>query len=108
MMSDRLTRQNAELLGDQSFVVITASGTLEVYEHVAHIDSTAGVIALAMPPVAACKGGLYTILVSTYVSAITLTAADSHDFTAPTLNGQYDGVVLYSDGERWWEMATRT
>jgi hypothetical protein len=105
---NRQTRLNSDILRDDAKVTKTASATLASYELQVEVDSTSGVIAIAMAPVAEMAGRIVTIHVTTYVSAITVTAADDTDFEAPALNGALDGAVLYSDGRRWWTLSAKT
>jgi hypothetical protein len=85
-----------------------ASCTLNVRETLVHINSTSAVIAIAMAPPAEMAGKFVTLYVTAYTEAITVTAADSQDFAAPTFNGVDDGAVLYCDGIRWWTISART
>ena len=84
--------------------------TLAVYEQVVLLDTDTadGTFTLTLPPVAEAAGKSYSISVVDANGAVTIQDQDDslawHDIA--TLDADYDGVVLYSDGLRWWTLAT--
>jgi hypothetical protein len=97
-------------LGDSFFAKKIASCTLKSYEKFVNIDSSAGATAVAikLPPVAEMCGEMIVLYVTGFSGAITVTAADSVDFSAPDFGEANDGALLYSDGVHWWTLAVRT
>lgn len=106
---DRLDEE--QLRQEDFFVTKTATCTLKPYERLVFIDSSGGATAvtITLPPVAEMRGKLLVLYASAEPSGtITIAAADSVDFSAPTFDGVDDGQLLYSDGIHWWALATRT
>lgn len=91
-------------------VVKTATCTLAAHERHVLIDSSGGAdITITLPPPDECVGAIFTLYVSAYSGAITISdGSKSADFTAPTFNGVDDGQCLYCDGRAWWQFGTRT
>lgn len=84
------------------------------------VNSTDGAITLYLPPVASAEGKIYSVFVRTYISAVYVYDynSDSEDFhhhgksntgsTAKwTLDAANEGLLFYSDGVRWWVIASR-
>lgn len=106
---DRFARQMEEIVGDEKFAVKDESCTLEVYEQQIRVDSTDGAVEIKLPSVAEAKGRFYSIIVETYVNAVTVVDQDdSYDWSDITHNGAGDGNLLYSDGFIWWVLVTKT
>lgn len=107
---DRPNRMAAEQNSMNMPVVKTATATLAAYETDVEIDSSAGsAITITLQPVSEMKGVLVTLICTDYSGTVTISDGSySMDFSAPTINGQYDGQLLYSDGRRWWQCGTRT
>ncbi len=103
-------RVEDEQLGDSFFVTKTASCTLKPYEKFVNLDSSGGATALTfnLPPVAEMCGEMIVLYVTGFSGTITIAAADSVDFSAPSFGEADDGALLYSDGVHWWTLAVRT
>jgi len=110
MTQERFARQMQEIVsGDDAFAVKTESCTLALYEQQIRVNSTSGAVEIKLPPVAEAKGRLYSIIVETYVSAVTVVDQDdSYDWSDFTHNGTGDGNLIYSDGHVWWVLVTKT
>jgi len=84
--------------------------TLEVWEQVVLLDTDAvdGTFTLTLPPVGEAAGKMYSITVIDANGAVTI--QDQDDSIAwndiSTLDADTDGVVLFSDGMRWWTLAS--
>jgi len=84
--------------------------TLQVYEQVVLIDTDTndGTFTLTLPPVGEAAGKFYSITVIDANGAVTI--QDQDDSIAwsniSTLDADTDGVVLFSDGLRWWTVAS--
>lgn len=65
-----------------------------------------GVMYLELPPVDACAGYIYTILMYEGYGSSYFSVQDKDDSKCwkgdITLNGPCDGCALYSDGLKWW------
>lgn len=107
-LESSFARVHREQLRDDKFVTKTATATLKPYELYVMIDSTAGAMTITLAPVAEMRGKFVVLYVVTYSGAITIAAAGSVDFSAPTFNGADDGIVFYSDGVHWWNLGART
>lgn len=67
------------------------------------LDSTSGALTVTLPAVQKTKGQHFAISAKTYVSAITIQDNDeSYDWTNISLDADNDGVLLYSDGMKYW------
>ena len=105
-MSERVARTDQDLakegLGITTYV--TAADTLEPYENVVEITTVAASFALTLPNVALAAGKHFSIhLVSANSKAVTLQDQnESVDWTDKTLDADADGILLYSDGRKWW------
>jgi len=82
---------------------------LEVYEQSVDVDSTDGTLDLRLPDVGAAAGLIYGITALTgstkTVTVNEKASGNSLDYpSAPSLNADYDRVLLRSDGKRWWIM----
>uniref|UniRef100_A0A6M3KT00 Uncharacterized protein n=1 Tax=viral metagenome TaxID=1070528 RepID=A0A6M3KT00_9ZZZZ len=107
---DRYNRQMRDIArGDDKFAVKAASCTLTTYEQQIRVNSTAGAVEIKLPPVVEAKGLMFSIIVETYVSAVTIVDQDdSYDWSDITHNGTGDGNLIYSDGYVWWVLVTKT
>lgn len=85
------------------------SRTLKPYERIVEVVSTAGIGTIKMPPVAECKGMIFSITELLGTNDITVdeyASGDSLDWNAPgALTAALDRVVLQSDGKRWTNIA---
>jgi len=91
------------------------SQTLKVYEQVVLIDNgtTGGTFTLTLPPVGEAAGKTYamTLIAKTGDDAYIVTIQDQDDSIdwddfKTTMNRQYDSVLLFSDGMKWWPVVT--
>lgn len=92
-------------------VTITTDATgsysyqLRPWERIVEVVSTAGVGTIKLPPVAECKGMVFSITELLGTNDITITeysTNESQDWNAPgALTAALDRVVLMSDGKRW-------
>ena len=110
MSMDRYNRQMREITrGDDLFAVKDESCTLALYEQQVRVDSTDGAVEIKLPPVVEAKGLFFSIIVETYVSAVTIVDQDdSYDWSDITHNGAADGNLLFSDGYVWWVLVTKS
>jgi len=82
---------------------------MDLTDRVVECDSTDAAITVTLPNVACAAGLIFAIYAQTFGSNITIQDQDeSEDWTDVTLNGVDDGELLYSDGRRWWRLASRT
>jgi len=97
--------------GIEEKVTITTDATgsysyqLRPWERIVEVVSTAGIGTIKMPPVAECKGMVFSITELLGTNDITITEYSSNeslDWNAPgALTAALDRVVLQSDGKRW-------
>ena len=108
-MVNTVNRVAGEVL-QPKMVVKSATCTLKPYERFVLIDSSGGTaITITLPPPDQCVGMIFTLYVSAYSAAITISdGSKSADFSAPTFNGADDGQCLFCDGHAWWQFGTRT
>jgi len=94
---------------DKVTITTDASGSysyqLRPWETVVEVVSTLGIGTIKMPPVAECKGKIFSITELLGTSDITIAeyaTNESLDWNAPgDLTAALDRVVLMSDGKRW-------
>jgi len=83
-----------------------AAETLQVYEQVVLIDTDTndGTFTLTLPPVAEAAGKFYAIhLIDDGGDVTVQDQDDSYDWGGDyTLDADADGVLLFSDGLKWW------
>ena len=103
-MNDRLNRMNREVARpDDKFAVKTAAATLALYEQQIRADTTAGAMAITLPPVGEAKGLMFSIIFETDNGDLTIQDNDdSYDWTDIVFDNALDRVLLYSDGYVWW------
>jgi hypothetical protein len=81
---------------------------LRPWERVVEVVSTLGVGTIKMPPVAECKGMIFSITELLGTNDITVAeyaTGESLDWNAPgALTAALDRVVLLSDGKRWTQL----
>ena len=69
----------------------------------------AGPITITLPPVAKARGRLYSIIARAASAVNTITIQDQNDSECwngdIVLNGKCDGLLLYSDGLTWIQLA---
>lgn len=88
------------------FKYISGTGTtasIGISEQVVRADLGAN-ITVSLPPVSLAEGKLYSVYVRTVTTfAMTLQDLDdSEDWADKTLDADADGILLYSDGTKWW------
>lgn len=86
------------------FVSKTAAATLTILEQVVSCDSTAGAMAITLPPVSEAKGKIFSITLAVDGGDVTIQDQDDSLFFDGdyTLDDVGDGYALYSDGRSWW------
>lgn len=89
------------------YEVVTADITLDRYDQVVRVSAspTTGAITITLAPVNECAGRFVAILARDADGTNDVTIQDqdeSEDWADITLDGATDGVVLYSDGMKWW------
>lgn len=76
---------------------------MSVRDYVVRADSTDGGFSITLPAVGDAAGRIYTIHFSTDSGDVTIKDQDeSEDWSDLTMTAEDDGVVLYSDGRKWW------
>jgi len=100
---------------ENKFVKIASAAALLTYQLTSlqqkvSIDTSgsASAFTLKLAPVAECKGKLVVLMCTGYSGSITVTAADSTNFSAPTISAANKGAIMYSDGEQWWTISAKT
>ena len=87
----------------------TAAYSMKVGDLVVHYDTTAGAMAVTLPPVAAAKGKIYSIMLDTDGGDLTIQDIDdSVSWSDLTCDDAGDGFLLYSDGQIWWQLGATT
>lgn len=96
---------------DEKLTITTdASGSysyqLRPFERVIEVDSTLGVGTVKLPPVAECKGMVFSITAltgnSNAVTVAPYATGESHDWAGNfSLNAALDRMLIKSDGKRW-------
>jgi len=105
-MESRIDKEQREIVRD-TFEAITSATTLDVYDLVAHVNSSGGAVTVTLPAVEKARGKIYSITAETVGNNITITdAGDDTIFTDITLNTADDFAVLFSNGTRWFELAS--
>jgi len=94
---------------DKYELAITEATTLDVYDQVVECDSTGGAFAVTLPNVAEAKGKIYTIKLVVDNGDVTIQDQDEskHWGGDYTLDDAGDGYAFYSDGRKWWMIATQ-
>lgn len=84
--------------------MVTAATTLKTYETVVRASQLAASFAVTLAPVSKMRGKFVSVqVVNANSQAMTLQDAnDSQDWTDLTLDANNDGVLLFSDGLKWW------
>ena len=81
------------------------SDTMEVFEQVVLIDTDTvdGTFTVTLPPVAEAAGKFYAVhLVDDGGDVTVQDQDDSYDWSNQSLTADDDGVLLFSDGLKWW------
>jgi hypothetical protein len=106
--AERAARQHSESVSDK-FVVKTAAATLTVREQQVRANTTAGAMAITLPPVGEARGLTFSIILETDGGNLTIQDGDdSYNWTDLTCDDALDGFLLYSDGFVWWQLAAIT
>ncbi len=87
------------------------SDTLEVFEQICLIDTDTadGTFTCYLPSVGEAKGKFYSItLVDDGGNVTVADQDDSYDWSDQSLTADDDGVLLYSDGMKWWVVVDNT
>jgi len=81
------------------------SDTMEVFEQVVLVDTDTadGTFTVTLPPVAEAAGKFYAVhLIDDGGNVTVQDQDDSYDWSNQTLTADDDGVLLFSDGLKWW------
>jgi hypothetical protein len=91
-------------VSDKFKLVAATDVTLATYERVVRATQLTASISVTLPPVSAMEGKFVSCqVVNANSKVLTLQDADdSQDWTDLTLDADNDGVLLYSDGIKWW------
>ena len=92
-----------------TFLAVTESVTLEVYEQTVECVTGAAVdVTVTLPNVCEAKGKIYTIVLVTDggFDVVIQDQDESKNWTDLTLDTVLDYAVLYSDGRKWWTLAS--
>jgi len=83
---------------------VTAATTLKPYQQAVIITTVAASFALTLPNVSEARGCFISVhLIDANANAVTLQDQDeSLDWADKTLDADADGILLYSDGQKWW------
>lgn len=102
MLENRFIEQDTVI---DKLAFVTAAYTMTVRDYVVRADSTAGAFSLTLPPVIDAAGRFYAIHFSTDGGNVTIQDQDdSENWSDLTMTAANDGVVLYSDGRKWWQL----
>ena len=106
-MNTRYARHSQDKVLDAEHVTVLDDYSLGVYEAIVHCDSTAGIFSLTLPSVANAAGHTYSIILTVDGGNVTVQdRSDSYGWSDITLADAADRVVLMSDGECWWTLAS--
>lgn len=98
------------LVPGDKYVDPNASYEMSEYDYVVRPNAQgAGPITITLPPVAKARGRFYTIIARTASAVNTITVVDQDDSECwngdIVLDGKCDGLLLYSDGLTWIQVA---
>lgn len=98
------TQQHIAKEGTGIVTYVTAAQTLKPYENVVEFTQLAASFAVTLPNVAEAAGRFFSLhVVDANSEAVTLQDQDeSVDWSNLTIDADADGVLLYSDGRKWW------
>lgn len=110
-LESKKSLHEGQLVRDKMETAVAAAKTLDVYDQMVRCAAgpATGAFAITLPRVNEAKGRIYAIHCTDAdgTNAITVQDQDeSEDWTDITLNGPLDGVLLYSDGKKWWTLST--
>ena len=108
-MLERKFREQTEVQSGNKVVFLTEAATLEPYQQVVRIDSTAEPFTVTLPRVDRVPGMLFSFRALAANSSYPCLVQDqdeSEDWTDQTLDAVGDSFVLYSDGRKWWLIAS--
>jgi hypothetical protein len=108
MLEERKAAINDGQVRDK-YEFVTTTLVMDVYDQVVECDSTGGGFTVTLPNVALAKGKIYTILLITDNGDITIEDNDEskHWGGDYTLDDAGDGYAFYSNGRKWWMIATQ-
>lgn len=92
-------------------ITVTAAYTMKTYDFTVKCDIvTTGGFTLTLPPVVEARGKIYTIwLVDADSNDLVITdSGDAALWNDITLGDDADYLVLFSNGERWFELAEQS
>lgn len=99
----------AEMPGSKTTAAsVTGAYSMQVYDHVVRIDAGSS-FTVKLPGVAEARGRVYSVNLASLGGAFAATLTDAGDdsaFADVVLNAVNEGVVLFSDGYRWWTLAS--
>jgi hypothetical protein len=108
MLEERKAGINDGQVRDK-YEFVTTTLVMDVYDEVVECDSTGGAFTVTLPLVSCAKGKIYTIKLVTDNGDITIEDQDEskHWGGDYTLDDAGDGYAFYSDGRKWWMIATQ-
>lgn len=106
-LESKKSLNEGHLVRDKMEMAITSATTLDVYDQMVRCSASpsTGAYTITLPRVEQARGRFYAIFATDAdgTNAITVQDQDeSQDWSDITLNGANDGVLLYSDGQKWW------
>jgi len=105
-MESRIDKEQREIVRG-SFQAATTTLTMDVWDLVVHANSTAGAFTITLPSVEKARGKIYSITLETDNGDLTVTdAGDDTLFTDLTFDTVDDYAVLFSNGTRWFVIAS--
>ncbi|MBT7082506.1 MAG: hypothetical protein HN929_13775 [Chloroflexi bacterium] len=108
MLEERKAAINDGQVRDK-YEFATTTLVMDVYDQCVECDSTDGAFTVTLPNVALASGKIYTILLITDNGDITIEDNDEskHWGGDYTLDDAGDGYAFYSNGRKWWMIATQ-
>lgn len=108
MPENRISRIHAEQVLDQ-IAHKTAAYTMTTKDRIVNVTA-ATAVTITLPPVAECGGMIFSIKSVGSADAVTVQDQDDSLFWDGdyTLAAAEDAILLYSDGQSWYSLATLT
>ena len=108
-MEQRLARQQREVIVNRTKFKTTTYQMLEG-DAVVNCNTTGGAYTVTLPPVSLAAGKIYSVKYASGAGGAVTVESKSDDKLSDdvpaTLTAIGDGILLYSDGQTWWGLAT--